>query len=64
MGCVCGVGGHAALGVSAAVLKCSAQGDLAYLFGPRQAGLPEGTGEGECSICLQQTTSCPFETGQ
>lgn len=43
----CAGGGHPALGVCAAVTKCSAQGDLTYSFGPRQAHLPEGT-----SVCV------------
>lgn len=42
----CGGGGHPALGVCATIPKCSAQGDLTYLFGPRQADIPEGSGEG------------------
>lgn len=43
----CAGGGHPALGVCAAVTKCSAQSDLTYSFGPRQADLPEGT-----SVCV------------
>lgn len=39
-------GGHPDLGVCAAVTKCSAQGDLTYSFGQRQADLPEGAGVG------------------
>lgn len=59
-----GVGVDILLLMSVPVTKCSAQGDLTYSFGPRQADFPEGTGCGGCSICLQQKTSGPFETGQ